>query len=246
MYGFLSKVGSLTLSDAESEITEITAGFQRSKEKWTDILARLIKDIIPKNRELHSQDGSKITVTNKARFLNKTHRDLVDKTQTNPADLCLKVEPERRYIPLERVPLTKNLLLKLIAMVAPLSPKAESILLNKISATLTPTADFTQEQLSFILRDVLATALQRDYSSYSFFSTDREVVLIKVINTNDEFKAIKQLLRLDDKPICYSDLSTYVLGRNDFAHFNYPEEKANLAQIEQHQLGEDSYRSLFH
>lgn len=248
MYQFLSRVGSITKSGENIAQSEILSEFQRERDKWTKILAKIIKNIIPKSRKLHSQDDSKITVSNSAEYLNKTHRELINTKSQYPSELCLKVEPERTYVERKINPLTKEILSDLIAIIQnKMTDKSKQgkkgLLLTGMQKGLEG-GEFNEEQLSFILRDILAVVLQRDRCWYSFYSTTTSgLALIKELN-QPEFSAIRDLIQFDDKPIEYSNLTTYVLGRNDSTHFNSEGKEANLSQVEDHYLGEDGYRML--
>ncbi|CAM3154340.1 Uncharacterised protein [Legionella steigerwaltii] len=247
MYQFLSRVGSLAELGENVEQSEIINEFQRENKKWTKLLAGIITNIIPKSRSLHSQDGSKITVSNTAKYLNKTHRELIDTKSIDPDELCLKVEPERIHLEKEKKPLIKADLLRLIEvildnMTAASKQGQKKGLLDEIKKGLED--DFSEEQLSFILRDILTVALQRDRNSYSFYNTTTSgLALVGALN-QPEFSAIKELIQSDDKAIEYDDLCAYVLGRNDSAHFNSQDKDKNLAHVEEHMLGEDGYRML--
>ncbi|HHF0525849.1 TPA: hypothetical protein ACTUT5_003055 [Legionella anisa] len=249
MYQFLSRVGSLAKVGENVAQTEIITEFEREREKWTGILAGIIRNIIPKNRKLHSQDDSKITVTNSAKYLNKTHRELIDMESQDPEELCLKVEPERTYFKKEKTPLTKEVLLSLVKVIEnnmtdTSKQGRKGILLSNIQKGLEKDASFSEEQLSFILRDILTIVLQRDRYSYSFYGTTTSgLALVKAFNQS-EFRAIQELIQFEGKPVEYSDLSAYVLGRNDSAHFNSQAKKSNLDHITEHELGEDGYRML--
>ncbi|PWY54987.1 hypothetical protein DGG96_14395 [Legionella qingyii] len=251
MYQFLERVGSLVGAGENVEQSEIINEFQREGAQWKRILAEIIASIIPKSRLLHSQDQSRITVSNSAKYLNKTHRELIDKDSQDPEELCLKVEPERNYLEKKKAPLTKNVLLDLIEfihskMTNVSRQSSKGKLLTKIKDGIDVENDdfFTDERLSFILRDILAVALQRDRYSYSFYSTTTSgLALVNALNQR-KFIAIKELLQFDDKPIEYSDLTTYVLGRNDPAHFNSQDKNVNLIQLAEHSPGEDGYALL--
>lgn len=248
MYQFLSKVGSITQSGENVAQTEILNEFQREREKWTNVLSRIILNIIPKSRALHSQDGSKITVSNTATYLNKTHRELIHPNAQDPQNLCLKVEPERTYVTRERAPLTQEILLNLIekingTMTAKSKQGKKGGLISNIKTGL-EREEFNEEQLSFILRDILAIVLQRDRNSYSFYTTTTSGLALVHILNQPEFKAIHALIQSVDKSIIYSDLTTFVLCRNDLEHFNSDAKKENLDQIEGHLLGEDGLRML--
>lgn len=120
----------------------------------------------------------------------------------------------------------------------------KGILLSNIQKGLEKDASFSEEQLSFILRDILTIVLQRDRYSYSFYGTTTSgLALVKAFNQS-EFRAIQELIQFEGKPVEYSDLSAYVLGRNDSAHFNSQAKKSNLDHITEHELGEDGYRML--
>lgn len=67
--------------------------------------------------------------------------------------------------------------------------------------------------------------------------------MVDALNTS-RFLTIKQCLGCNEKPVNYSDLSIFVLGRNDLSHFYSLEKDKNFAQIEAHRLGEDGYRVL--
>jgi len=98
--------------------------------------------------------------------------------------------------------------------------------------------------LSFILRDILTVALQRDRNSYSFYSTTTSgLALVSALN-QPEFSAVKELVQSDDDPIQYADLCAYVIGRNDLVHFNSQDKDINLSHVEEHMVGEDGYRML--
>ncbi|KTD04269.1 hypothetical protein [Fluoribacter gormanii] len=251
MYQFLDRVGSLVEAEENIEQSEIINEFQREGAKWKRILAEIIASIIPKSRVLHSQDQSRITVSNSAKYLNKTHRELIDMDSHDPEELCLKVEPERNYLEKQNTPLTKMLLLDLIEfihskMTNTSRQSSKGRVLTKIKNGMEVENDdfFTEERLSFILRDILAVALQRDRYSYSFYSTTTSgLALVNALNQS-KFSAIKELLQFDDKPIEYSDLTAYVLGRNDPSHFNSQDLSINFARVEEHSLGEDGYRML--
>lgn len=117
-------------------------------------------------------------------------------------------------------------------------------LLIKMKTELEHGAFYSEEQLSFILRDILAIALQRDRYSYSFYKTTASgLALVEALNQS-RFNAIKELMQSDDKPIEYADLSAYVLGRADPVHFNSQDRDINLSQVERHGLGEDGYSLL--
>ncbi|MBN9227970.1 MULTISPECIES: hypothetical protein [Legionella] len=248
MYQFLSRVGCLPESGENIHQSEIINEFQREREKWTQHLTAIIANIIPKSRSLHSQDGSKITVSNSAKYLNKTHRELVDTESLEPDELCLKVEPERIRLQKEKQPLIKADLLRLIDVIEnSMSAKSKlgkkKLLLDRIKAGLND-SDFAEEQLSFILRDILTVALQRDRNSYSFYSTTTSgLALVSALN-QPEFSAVKELVQSDDDPIQYADLCAYVIGRNDLVHFNSQDKDINLSHVEEHMVGEDGYRML--
>ncbi|HHF7374384.1 hypothetical protein [Legionella bozemanae] len=249
MYQFLSRVGSLTEVGENIAQTEIIREFEREREKWTSILAGIIRNIIPKNRKLHSQDNSKITVKNSAKYLNKTHRELIDMESQDPEELCLKVEPERTYFEKKKIPLTKEVLLNLVNVIEDKMTDTskrgrKGILLTNIKKGLDKDVSFSEEQLSFILRDILTIVLQRDRYSYSFYGTTTSgLALVKALN-QPEFCAIQELIQFKGKFIEYSDLTAYVLGRNDSAHFNSQAKELNLDHVAEHEVGEDGYRML--
>ncbi|WP_454783954.1 hypothetical protein [Legionella sp. WA2024007413] len=251
MYQFLDRVGSIVKSGENIELSEIINEFQREGAKWKCILAEIIATIIPKSRVLHSQDQSKITVSNSAKYLNKTHRELIDTESQDPGELCLKVEPERPYLERKKTPLTNAVLVDLIEFInskmTNTSKQGEKGgLLLKIRNDLQREGEdaFDEEQLSYILRDILAVALQRDRYSYSFYSTTTSgLALVNALNQS-KFIAIKELLQFDDKPIEYSDLTSYVLGRNDPGHFNSQDMRVNFDLVADHSLGEDGYKML--
>ncbi|MCW8407815.1 hypothetical protein OQJ13_02385 [Legionella sp. PATHC035] len=249
MYQFLGRVGSLANLGENVEQSEIINEFERERIKWTQTLTNIIKNIIPKSRNLHSQDGSKITVSNTAKYLNKTHRELVDTTSHDPDELCLKVEPERIHLEKKKNQLTQADLSDLIEviqnnMTIESKQGKKGQLLIKMKTELEHGAFYSEEQLSFILRDILAIALQRDRYSYSFYKTTASgLALVEALNQS-RFNAIKELMQSDDKPIEYADLSAYVLGRADPVHFNSQDRDINLSQVERHGLGEDGYSLL--
>lgn len=249
MYQFLSRVGSLADSKENVEQSQIINEFQRDREKWTRTLQGIIKNLDPKNRYLHSQNGSKITVSNSAQYLNKTHREISNSDSIDVHELCLKVEPERINFEKPKNPVCKADLLELIIiiqenMTAKSKEGRKGELLSTIKTNLERDESYSEEQLSFILRDILAVALQRDRYSYSFFGTTTSgLILVKVLNQS-RFSAIQELIQSNDKPVEYSDLCAYVLGRKDAVHFNSQSKNMNLSKIEEHRVGEDGYRML--
>lgn len=120
----------------------------------------------------------------------------------------------------------------------------KGILLTNIKKGLDKDVSFSEEQLSFILRDILTIVLQRDRYSYSFYGTTTSgLALVKALN-QPEFCAIQELIQFKGKSIEYSDLTAYVLGRNDSAHFNSQAKELNLDHVAEHEVGEDGYRML--
>lgn len=248
IYQFLTKVGSFASSLSSQEIPEIATAFEREKEKWTAKLEEIIANIIPQNRSLHSLDNSQITVANHAPFLNLTHRELADKTD-NSGELCLKVVPERAHSVITKAPLTEVVLLGLIqtierGMTVESRQGKKGLLLKKISTGLEDGSALTEEQLSFVLRDIIAITLQRDRYSFSFYKTTTSGLTLVTALNNPEFESVRQRLRLDEQPISYDDLTSYALGREDLTHFNSQLKAENLDEIEAHELGDDGYSLL--
>ncbi|WP_454781046.1 hypothetical protein [Legionella sp. WA2022007384] len=252
MYQFLDRVGSIVNSGENIEQAELLNEFEREGAKWKRILAEIIASIIPRSRALHSQDQSKITVSNSAKYLNKTHRELLDTESDDPEELCLKVEPVRTYSEKKNTPLTRAVLVDLIELIenkmtntSKQGGKGRLLLKIKNGIQREPEATLNnEERLSFILRDILSVALQRDRYSYSFYSTTTSGLALVTALNQPQFIAIKELLQSDHKPLEYSDLTTYVLGRNESAHFNSQDMDVNFARLEEHRLGEDGYRML--
>ncbi|WP_298627238.1 hypothetical protein [uncultured Legionella sp.] len=247
---FLKKVNALSKTEIEDYTPIIFSRFIEEQEKWIEWLQRIITDIIPKNRPLHSLDDSRLSASNNGLFLNKTHRELLARTDENPDHLCLKIIPERprvqhAYIPLSHDKLRMFIFVILDNMTEISRQNKKGQLLQKLHATLREDKEFTQEEFSFILRDILAVALQRGQNDYSWFkrTTTIEDAIIIALN-GDNFPAIKQCINPDSSAIIYSDLNKYVLGRNDLNAFDAVQQDINLDELEHNEPGQDRYRFL--
>ncbi len=250
IYGFLGRVNALSQAAAEDNMPIILDRFMEEQEMWINWLAQVRAGLAPKDRPLHSTDGSRISATNTGLFLNKIHRDLLANTDENPDDLCLKVIPERPFIERERSPLTLEELCHFILMIqthitATSQHNRKGQLLQTLFDNLNTENEFSQEEQSFILRDILAIALQRDRNTYSFYKqTTSGAAIVTALNNSDEYPGIKQCINPDYSPLTYSDLSKYVLGRNDLNAFGVDNKDDNLDGIEATPPGQDRYPRL--
>lgn len=248
---FLRKVNALSKHGEEDDTPIIISRFIEEKDKWTYWLQSIITDIIPKDRSLHSQDNSRLSASNQGLFLNKTHRELLEIQDNNPELLSLKITPERPQIQIPQTVLTAEELCLFIQVIEASMTETslqnkKGQLLRKLSNDLQEDNEFDHAALSFILRDIIAIALQRDRNSYSLFkqATSGSAIVTALNETGDQFEAIRQCIKPGNSLITYSDLSLYVAGRNDLNLFNSSNKDINLTLIESHVTGEDLYPQL--
>jgi hypothetical protein len=246
---FLKKVNAISQISDEDDIPIIFSRFIEEKDRWIQWLQEIIADLIPKDRPLHSQDDSRLSASNNGLFLNKTHRELLESTDQNPGNLCLKITPERPRLQRDPVPLTReelrNFILVILAnMTAASHQNKKGQLLQKLFTDLGQDIEFSQEEFSFILRDILAVALQRDRNGYSWFQQTTSGEAVVTALSDDTFPAINQCINPDYSAVTYSDLSKYVLGRNDLNSFGVDSKDINLDELEHNEPGQDRLPSL--
>lgn len=244
--GFLERVGALS-SEGGKELSIIAERFSADRVKWTDWLQRVMKDIIPKDRKLHSQDDSRVSATNKGTYLNTIHRNLVHDAQITPTNLCLKLVPERKRQVISKLELSKQILLDFThEMVSCTQMGRKKLLMEKILGDLQQDKAFDAAELSFILRDLLSLVLQQEPTSNHFFS--RLPTLITVILQEIQtprFAAIRCCISPNEQPVTVDDLRCFVLGRNDITYFTAERMSENLSAIEQSPTGTDRFPRVF-
>ncbi|TAL62694.1 MAG: hypothetical protein EPN84_06095 [Legionella sp.] len=246
--GFLQQMGALSQMGQDNIKPVIASRFQAEQVKWTTWLKSIMKDIIPKDRPFHSQDNSRLSASNTGLFLNKIHRDLVPGAEITPDNLCLKIVPERVKPIIAKTPLSKKILLDFIQVIksqmtlyAQLNKKSK--LADKIANDLQEKS-FTEEELSFVLRDILALQLQQEsYSAWFFSPISWNDVVMNKLNTS-EFAPIRLCIRPDGNPVKMTDLRCYVLGKDVPSYFAPQNENENLSALEQTPTGTDRYPSL--
>jgi hypothetical protein len=246
---FLFKTGSLSEKGEYNNAPVIFPRFDKDQETWSMWLRNIIVNIMPKDRSLHSPDNSKLSARNTGVYLNKTHSELAGNNSPTPEELSLKIIPERSPRQKPREHLSQAILVRLTGIVIEgmtLTSKegTKGQLLHKINRDLSNSHGLSKKELSFILRDIFAVALQRDRNSYSLFSTTTSgYVIVNALNT-PEFNAIRVVIRPDGKPVTYDDLSNYVTGRSDLSIFNSQNKEQNLEDLNQSPFGTDRFSRL--
>lgn len=246
---FLFTKGALSKTGEFENTPVIFPRFAEDQQRWSDWLANIIRNIMPKDRPLHSPDGSALSARPVGTYLNKTHSELTGNMSPTPEELSLKITPERPARQKPREHLSNAILITLIAvinegMTTTSKEGTKGRLLRKINDELSNNPAQGKEKLSFILRDIFAVALQRDRNSYSLFSTTTSgYVIVNALNT-PQFNAIRTIVRPDGKPVTYDDLSLYVTGKTDLGIFNCEFKEQNLEDLDNTPLGTDRFPRL--
>lgn len=252
IYAFLREVNALSLEAPVDDSPTVLSCFIAEQEMWINWLREIIEHLAPKNRPLHSEDGSRLSATSSSLFLNKLHRELVGSTSESPADLCLKIIPERPVLEYERYALTTAELRRFIEVIqanitAASHQNRKGQLLGTLLDNLGDGIELSQKKQSFILRKILAIALQRDTNRYSFYQdqdTRLSDAIVTALNRDSDFPGISQCINPDNSPVSSSDLNRYVLGRDDSDAFSLDNRDRNLDRIEGSTLTQDLYPSL--
>lgn len=249
IYDFLKKVNAISQTGTEDDIPIIFSRFIEESDRWIPWLQEIIAYLIPKNRPLHALDDSRLSASNTGLFLNKTHRELLESTDENPDNLCLKITPERPRLQRDPIPISKEELRLLIDIIfsnmTELSQQNKNgQLLQRLFTNLGQAKEFTQEESSFILRDILAVALQQDRNGYCWFKKTTSGDSIVTALNSGNFAAITQCINPDYSAVTYSDISKYVLGRDDLNSFGVDHKDINLDELEHNEPGQDRFPFL--
>lgn len=252
IYDFLRRAGALSAEGQETDVSVISVRFNENPEQWSTWLQALIADVLHKNREMHAPDASFLSAGEHDPvhpFLNKYHRTLEQSADQAPENLCLKVVPFRPRAVIEKQPLSNALLLAFLEQVyqgmtetSRLGRKGQ--LMQTVRARLQTDMELSEEQLSFVLRDIIAIGLQRDRFSISLFGTTHSGYAMLTALNDPLFRDLALCLKPDGAEIIYRDLSCYVLGREDLAYFSSDNKDANLELVEQTPSGEDRFGRL--
>ncbi|MFN3234798.1 MAG: hypothetical protein ACE365_05250 [Gammaproteobacteria bacterium] len=146
-----------------------------------------------------------------------------------------------------------NLLVSFIAQVklglsnaSQASRKAQ--LLDIYINALNGSAELGEQELQNVLRDVLATVLQRERNAYSFYHTTTSGYAGLEALRDEQFSLLRQWVSPGAKKLRYRDLRQYVLSENNEAYFNSKNKDATYGAIasslDDYSAGEDHYQAL--